>query len=156
MAVVGAAVGETKHFKLLQNCKVCRSQALTDVFKIAPQFLSPTFTRNNAEEGDLATIKVPFTMTLCDRSHNPDGCGLLQLREEVEQDLLYRRYFYRSATSDMMRNDLKDVIRDICSRVELKQGDIVVDISANDCTTLGFYPANLRRVGYEPAQNIDW
>ena len=156
MAVVGAAVGEKKHFKLLQNCKVCRSQTLTDVFKIAPQFLSPTFTRNNAEEGDLAKIKVPFTMTLCDRSHNPDGCGLLQLREEVDADLLYRRYFYRSATSDMMRNDLKDVIRDISNRVTFKPQDIVVDIGANDCTTLMFYPSTLRRVGFEPARNIDW
>jgi hypothetical protein len=145
-----------KRYRLLQRCKVCGSHDLTDVIHIAPQFLSPTFTRDNAEEGDLAKIQVPFTMTLCDRSRNPNGCELLQLREEVEADLLYRRYFYRSATSDMMRNDLKDVIRDITSRVNLKTGDVVVDIGANDCTTLGFYPADLRRVGYEPAQNIDW
>jgi hypothetical protein len=156
MAVVEAAKKGTRRFKLLQRCKICGSEALTDVIKIAPQFLSPTFTRNNAEEGELAKIQVPFTMTLCDLSRNPDGCGLLQLREEVEADLLYRRYFYRSATSDMMRNDLKDVIRDICSRVALKANEIVVDIGANDCTTLGFYPSNLRRVGYEPAHNIDW
>ena len=145
-----------KPYKLLQRCKLCGSPALTDVISIAPQFLSPTFTRSNAEEGDLAKIQVPLTMTLCDRARNADGCGLLQLREEVESDLLYRRYFYRSATSDMMRNDLKDVVRDICGRVTLKPNDIVVDIGANDCTTLGFYPNNLRRVGYEPARNIDW
>jgi hypothetical protein len=156
MAIVEAAKGEAKRFKLLQHCKVCQSQALTDVIKIAPQFLSPTFIRNNVEEGDLAKIQVPFTMTLCDLSRNSEGCGLLQLREEVEADLLYRRYFYRSATSDMMRNDLKDVIRDISSRVMLKPNDLVVDIGANDCTTLGFYPSNLRRVAYEPARNIDW
>lgn len=154
MALAEAATH--KRYKLLQRCKICGSQDLTDVIKIAPQFLSPTFTRDNAEEGELAKIQVPFTMTLCDRSRNSNGCGLLQLREEVEADLLYRRYFYRSATSDMMRSDLKDVIRDITSRVDLKANDIVVDIGANDCTTLGFYPANLRRVGYEPAQNIDW
>jgi hypothetical protein len=145
-----------KPFKLLQCCKICGSEALTDVISIAPQFLSPTFTRDNAAEGELAKIQVPLTMTLCDRARNPDGCGLLQLREEVEADLLYRRYFYRSATSDMMRNDLNDVIRDICSRVDLKPNDIVVDIGANDCTTLAFYPSHLRRVGYEPARNIDW
>lgn len=143
-------------YKLLERCKICGSAALTDVIHIAPQFLSPTFTRDNAEEGELATLRVPLTMTLCDRSRNPSGCGLLQLREEVEADLLYRRYFYRSATSDMMRRDLQEVIRDISSRVDLKPSDIVVDIGANDCTTLGFYSANLRRVGYEPARNIDW
>jgi hypothetical protein len=143
-------------FKLLQRCKVCGSGALTDVIHIAPQFLSPTFTRNNAEEGELARIRVPLTMTLCDRSRDPAGCGLLQLREEVEADLLYRRYFYRSATSETMRTDLRNVVEDIRSRLKLAPQDIVVDIGANDCTTLAFYPEHLRRVGFEPARNIDW
>ena len=148
--------GERRPFTLLQRCKVCGSGALTDVISIEPQFLSPTFTRNNAEEGELAKIRVALTMTLCDRARNPDGCGLLQLREEVEADLLYRRYFYRSATSETMRNDLRDVVEDISGRLELKPQDIVVDIGANDCTTLAFYPEHLRRVGFEPARNIDW
>jgi NDP-4-keto-2,6-dideoxyhexose 3-C-methyltransferase len=156
MSVSASSPAKKGPFKLLQRCKICGSASLTDVIHIDPQFLSPTFTRNNAEEGELATLQVPLTITLCDRSKDPAGCGLLQLREEVDADLLYRRYFYRSATSDMMRRDLNEVIRDICSRVDLKPQDIVVDIGANDCTTLGFYPAHLRRVGYEPARNIDW
>ncbi len=143
-------------FKTLARCKICQSDALTDVFRIAPQHLSATFTRNNAEEGDLATLRVPLTLTLCDKAKNPGGCGLLQLREEVEPDLLYRRYFYRSATADTMRAALADVVRDIKEHVPLEPQDIVVDIGANDCTTLGYYPASLRRVGYEPARNIDW
>ncbi len=147
---------EQKPYRLLENCKVCGSSALTDVMAIPPQYLSPTFTRDNEEEGELARLRVPMTMTLCDRSIDQKGCGLLQLREEVEPDLLYRRYFYRSAVSDTMRNDLRDVITDIAGRVKLKPGDIVVDIGANDCTTLGFYPKDLCRVGFEPARNIDW
>jgi hypothetical protein len=143
-------------FKLIERCKICGSRELTDVIRIAPQFLSPTFTRDNAEEGELARLRVPLTMTLCDRARDPQACGLLQLREEVEADLLYRRYFYRSATSETMRRDLNDVVEDIRSRVSLAPGDIVVDIGANDCTTLGFYPAHLTRVGFEPARNIDW
>jgi hypothetical protein len=147
---------ERTPFTLLQRCKVCGSGALTDVINIAPQFLSPTFTRDNAEEGELAKIRIALTMSLCDRARNPDGCGLLQLREEVDADLLYRRYFYRSATSETMRNDLRDVVEDISSRVKLKPQDIVIDIGANDCITLAFYPDHLRRVGFEPARNIDW
>ncbi|HEY1363158.1 MAG TPA: glycosyltransferase [Xanthobacteraceae bacterium] len=143
-------------FKLLQRCKICGSKELTDVIAIAPQFLSPTFTRSNEEEGELARIRVGLTMTLCDRSKNSTRCGLLQLREEVAPDLLYRRYFYRSATSETMRNDLRDVVEDIRRRIELRPDDIVVDIGANDCTTLAFYPDHLRRVGFEPARNIDW
>jgi C-methyltransferase C-terminal domain/Glycosyl transferase family 2/Putative zinc binding domain/Methyltransferase domain len=153
--VMGSANRPTP-FKLLQRCKICGSPALTDVIGIPPQYLSPTFTRNNEEEAELAKIQVPLTMTLCDRSRNPAGCGLLQLREEVDPELLYRRYFYRSATSETMRNDLKDVIEDVRRRVELAPNDIVIDIGANDCTTLAFYPDHLRRVGFEPARNIDW
>ena len=152
----GSGAIRERPYKLLQRCKICGSAELTDVIHIDPQFLSPTFTRNNAEEGELARIQVPLTLTLCDRSKNPAGCGLLQLREEVEADLLYRRYFYRSSTSDTMRRDLADVVANIRSRVELKPRDIVVDIGANDCTTLAFYPDQLRRVGFEPARNIDW
>ena len=48
------------------------------------------------------------------------------------------------------------MIEDIRGRVDLKPKDIVVDIGANDCTTLAFYPPHLRRVGFEPARNIDW
>jgi C-methyltransferase C-terminal domain/Putative zinc binding domain/Methyltransferase domain len=143
-------------FKTIERCKICGSSALTDVIHIPPQYLSPTFTRDNATEGELAKLRVPLTMTLCDRARNAQGCGLLQLREEVDPDLLYRRYFYRSATSETMRTDLKAVIADICGRVALRAGDIVVDIGANDGTTLAFYPSHLRRVGFEPAQNIDW
>jgi hypothetical protein len=34
--------------------------------------------------------------------------------------------------------------------VALEAGDIVVDIGANDGTTLGFYPSTIRRVGVDP------
>ena len=80
----------------------------------------------------------------------------LQLREEVEADLLYCRYFYRSATSETMRNDLRDVVEDIRGRLELKPNDIVVDIGANDATTLAFYPGAFAPRRIEPARNIDW
>ena len=42
MAVAEAA--NAKRYKLLQSCKVCGSKELTDVIRIEPQFLSPTFT----------------------------------------------------------------------------------------------------------------
>jgi len=67
------------------------------------------FVKDN-NEVEISKIKVPLTLTICDKEADPSGCGLLQLKEEVNPDLMYRQYFYRSATSDMMRNDLKDVI----------------------------------------------
>ena len=138
-----------KVFKNLQNCRVCNSKNLTEVVKIDDQYLSPTFVKSN-EGNPLSKIKVPHTLMLCRE------CNLLQLKETVDPDLLYKNYFYRSAVSDTMRKDLGDVVSDVLSRVELQDGDYVLDIGANDCTMISYFPDNLKRCGIEPAENIDW
>ena len=145
----------TKVHKNIQHCRVCGSADLTEVVSIEEQHLSPTFVETN-ENNPLADIRVPQTLVLCDRSNNVEACGLLQLKETVEPDYLYREYFYRSSVSDTMRKDLKNVVDDVVERVHLEDNDIVVDIGANDCTMIGYFPSGLKRIGVEPAQNISW
>ena len=99
---------------------------------------------------------VKQTLVLCDKQKNESNCGLLQLRETVKPDLLYKQYFYRSAVSDTMRKDLRNVVDDVTSRVELNPGNVVLDIGANDCTMLSYFNPELSRIGVEPAENIDW
>jgi NDP-4-keto-2,6-dideoxyhexose 3-C-methyltransferase len=134
---------------------VCGSADLTEVVSIEEQYLSPTFVETN-KDNPLADIRVPQTLVLCDRSNNTNACGLLQLKETVEPDYLYREYFYRSSVSDTMRKDLKNVVDDVIERVHLEDNDIVVDVGANDCTMIGYFPSVLTRIGVEPAQNISW
>ncbi len=138
-----------KIYTTLQNCRVCKSTDLQEVIAIEDQYLSPTFVKTN-ENNPISKVKVPHTLLLC--SH----CSLLQLRETVNPDLLYKQYFYRSSTNDMMKEDLKKVVDDVVSRVELSPGDCVVDIGANDCTMISYFPDHLNRNGIEPAENIDW
>lgn len=138
-----------KIYNNLDKCRICGSDDLHEVVKIEDQYLSPTFVESN-ENNPLSTIKVPHTLVLC------SNCNLLQLRETVNPDLLYKQYFYRSAVSDTMRADLKKVVVDVTSRVGLTDGDYILDIGANDCTMLSYFPDNLNRTGIEPAENIDW
>jgi len=145
----------SEHFKEVSRCRICDSTDLTEVIYIEEQHLSPTFVATN-KGNDLSDIKVSQTLVLCDKNKNPDNCGLLQLKETVKPDLLYKQYFYRSAVSDTMRKDLYDVVEDVTSRVTLNENDLVIDIGANDCTMLSYFPDNLKRVGVEPAENIDW
>ncbi len=144
-----------KIYKNIKRCRVCCSKDLTPVVAVEEQHLSPTFVVTN-ENNPLAAIRVPQTLMLCDRDKNKIGCGLLQLKETVEPDYLYREYFYRSGVSDTMRKDLKYVVEDVLGRSEVEDNDVVVDIGANDCTMINYFPPNLRRIGVEPAQNIDW
>ena len=145
----------TKVYKNIQHCRVCGSADLTAVVSIEEQHLSPTFVETN-ENNPLADIRVPQTLVLCDRSNNADACGLLQLKETVEPDYLYREYFYRSSVSDTMRKDLRNVVDDVVERARLEDNDVVVDIGANDCTMIGYFPSGLMRIAVEPAQNISW
>ena len=137
-----------KVYEVVNNCRLCESESLTQVIKIEDQYLSPIFVEENS--GPMSKIKVPHTLLLCNE------CKLLQLKETVNPDLLYKGYFYRSAISDTMRADLKEVVKDVVNRVELNDGDCVLDIGANDCTMISYYPDNLLRYGIEPAENIDW
>ena len=139
------------NFKNIEECRICSSTDLKEVLALEPQYLSPTFVESN-ENNALANIKVPMTMVVCGN----DECNLVQLRETTNPSLLYTDYFYRSSTNDMMKEDLKKVVKRIQEEAPLGDEDIVVDIGANDCTMIQWFPENAKRIGVEPAQNIDW
>ena len=141
------------NYKRIDACRLCRGVALVDVLSLGEQFLASSFVKSN-ENNPLASTRFPLTLSLCDRSKNTTGCGLLQLRETVDRDLLYREYFYRSATNPMMRDALKEIAGEVLSRVELEAGDAVLDIGCNDGTMLTFFPGTLGRFGIDPAKNI--
>jgi len=136
-----------------KKCKICGNNNLKNVLFINEQYISATFVKTN-ENNNLTKIKTPLTLVLCSENEKKNNCGLLQLLEITEADLLYKRYFYRSATSDTMKKDLKDVVESIKQKLKINDNDIVVDIGANDCTLLNYYPKNLKLVGFEPAENI--
>ncbi len=139
-----------KNFKYQNVCRVC-SGKLQDLISLESQFLSPTFVKSNINN-KLSKIKVPLTMCICKNK----SCSLVQLRETTDPDLLYTDYFYRSSTNPMMLQDLKKVVEKSQEFVTLKRDDIVVDIGANDCSMLSYFPKDTIRVGVEPATNIDW
>lgn len=138
-----------KNYKIITKCRVCRSAKLTEVVKIKPQFIASTFVKTN-KNNPKSKIKIPMTLLLCEK------CGLAQLKETVNPDLLYANYFYRSNISNTMNRDLRDVVSNVTKRVNLKKGDSILDIGCNDGLMLTFYPDTINRYGIDPAGNIDW
>ncbi len=144
---------QIENISFLKKCKICGNTNLKNVLFINEQYISATFVKTN-KDNNLTKIRTPLTLVLCSQNEKQDNCGLLQLLEITEPDLLYRQYFYRSATNDTMRKDLKDVVDKVNEIVNIQNNDIVVDIGSNDCTLLNFYKNNLQLVGFEPAKNI--
>ena len=141
--------------KSLKKCKVCGNTNLIKVLSLQEQYLSPTFVKTN-KNNKLAEIRSPLTLVLCDKTKNEKNCGLLQLLEITEPDLLYKQYFYRSATNDTMKIDLKNLVNQALDIAKPNKNDIIIDIGSNDCTLLNFYKDKYNLIGFEPAQNIKY
>ena len=139
----------TNEYTVIEKCRICYNDSINEVLKLEPQYVATTFVTNN-ENNPMAKIKIPLTLILCKK------CGLVQLKETVRPDLLYKNYFYRTAINDTMKRDLQDVVNYAVENVKTEKDDVVVDIGANDCTMLSMYPDHLKKFGIEPATNIDW
>jgi hypothetical protein len=142
-----------KNISYIKKCRICSNLKLKEVISIKEQYLSPTFVRSN-KKNPLSKLKFKQTLILCLKKK--ETCGLLQMKETVNPKLLYTNYFYRSSTSVTMKKDLMNVVKYVDSQISLKKNDIVVDIGANDCTMISYFSKKTKRIGIEPAQNIEW
>ena len=139
----------TNEYTVINKCRICSNNSVNEILKLEPQYIATTFVTDN-EDNPMAKIKIPLTLILCKK------CGLVQLKETVRPDLLYKNYFYRTAINETMKRDLQDVVNYAVENVKTESNDVVVDIGANDCTMVSMYPDHLKRFGIEPATNIDW
>lgn len=128
------------------TCRLCDSPSLEDVFSLGEQYVNDFVPHEKIGAG----IKAPLNLVLCPK------CSLLQLRHTAPQEILYaRHYWYRSGVTDTMRRALRNITEQVEGMVRLEQGDVVLDIGANDGTLLAAYATQgLRRVGCEPADNL--
>lgn len=126
------------------SCRVCESKDVETLYSIGDLYVSDFVTDPSAG------FKAPLEMMMC------NNCSLVQLRHTAPQEFMYSRfYWYRSGVTQTMRDALRDITKSIEDRVELKPGDIVLDIGSNDGTMLRTYEApGIVKVGVEPASNL--
>lgn len=134
-------------FATRNTCRMCGSPAFRDLLSLGNLCVSGF----PADGGD--DPPVPLELVLCDPGAG--GCGLVQLRHTVNADLMYRHYWYRSFTNESMRVALAEITARAEALVDLKPGDLVLDVGCNDGTLLRSYrPQGIRLCGFEPARNL--
>lgn len=134
-------------YKKIKQCRICGNEHLPTVLDLGKMALTGVFPNmnDNVEEG-------PLTLVKC---HDESGecCGLLQLAHNYDLSQLYGdNYGYRSGLNQSMVDHLQSVVRSIEKVVDLKDGDLVIDIGSNDGTTLRSYKnQELELVGIDPS-----
>jgi hypothetical protein len=112
------------------------------------QYLTGVFPRSINEQ----VTSGPLELIKCEEADSLNSCGLLQLRHSYDIGEMYgENYGYRSGLNKSMVNHLQEIVKKIQGSIELRRGDLILDIGSNDSTLLQAYPKNdLILVGIDP------
>jgi hypothetical protein len=131
----------------LKKCRVCRDHKLKTFLALGPIPLSNSFLKKEQLAGEEAFY--PLDVCFC------DNCGMVQLAQVVDPNVMFKDYAYFTGTSEPMKVHFDGMARTIISKFNLPEGSLVSDIGSNDGTLLSkFKDRKMRVLGIEPAVNI--
>ena len=135
-------------YKRIKGCRICGNSQLDLILDLGNLALTGIFPRTKSE--DVPTG--PLTLVKCGETSTGDSCGLVQLKETYNPDLMYgQNYGYRSGLNTSMVNHLQNKVKKILDHVTLNPDDVIVDIGSNDSTLLQAYPKEQTAlVGFDP------
>jgi hypothetical protein len=125
-------------------CRVC-SGDLEVVLDLGEHYLPRWIPAKDAADLVHVLPKAPLRLARC------NVCGLLQLADSIEPDLVYRKYWYRSGINSSMQTALLNLVRD--AQAWHTSGKWL-DIGANDGTLLKFVPRSFEKYACEPAYDF--
>lgn len=129
----------------ISKCRVCGNTDLAPVLDLGEQMLTGIFPRDRSAE----VTTGPLRLVKC--VGGDAVCGLLQLEHSYDLEEMYgENYGYRSGLNASMVKHLHAKVARVSRMVDLRAGDLVVDIGSNDSTTLRAYPPDLTLVGVDP------
>ena len=132
----------------IRSCRVCGNANLTPILNLGVQALTGVFPKHLSE----AVPQAPLELIKCTPRAHETVCGLVQLRHSCDPTAMYgANYGYRSGLNDSMVAHLRSKAQRIKSEIDLRAGDLVLDIGSNDSTFLqALWEPGLTAVGIDP------
>lgn len=114
--------------------------------------LGPTPLANRFLKQEQLALKEPFYPL--DIYFCPE-CGLVQLRDIVSPEILFKDYVYLTGLSQTMKQHFYHLAIEVANDFNLNKNDLVIDIGSNDGTLLKvFKQLGVKTLGIEPATNV--
>lgn len=122
------------------KCRIT-GDPLDECIDLGDQYVTDFVEPGNEKAGETGSLRVGI---------GPSS-GVAQLYESFPPEKMYKRYWYRSAINESMREQLRSIVESVTSFVNLTPNDTVLDIASNDGTMLSYYPNTLNRIGIDPS-----
>ncbi len=139
----------------IKKCRYCKSKDLKKILDLGYQNLQGYFLDHKKKnKNEFINKKYPTELVRCDNKKNKKSCGLLQLSASVPLNILYKKYFYRSAINSTMRKHLKKCATETEKFFKNKKKLKILDIGCNDGTLLKFFSKKFNKYGIDPSDSF--
>jgi hypothetical protein len=133
------------------KCRICNSSSLSTYLDLGNLPLANNIGLSSEEA--LNKEKFPLVVQFC------NNCGLSQLSEIVDPNILFGHYVYRSGISQGYINHCRKMAKDFKDKYLFKNKykNFVIDIAGNDCTLLEQFKQeipNIEILNIDPAKNL--
>ena len=140
-----------KEYKKVVTCCICDSKDLEQVLDMGRTSLANNLAENclesiNQEDYELGLIKCR-------------NCNHIQLNTEINKEILFSKYSYKTGISKTMLNHFTDFSDNLCKYFDKKNMEYreikVLDIGSNDSALLDILRSKgFKTFGVEPASNL--
>jgi NDP-4-keto-2,6-dideoxyhexose 3-C-methyltransferase len=133
-------------YQKIDRCRICNNTRLVEVLDLGVQALTGVFPKTRTQHVTAGPLKLVKCVG------DDDVCGLLQLQHTYELAELYgENYGYRSGLNPSMVGHLRRKVEKILAKIKPSSGALILDVGANDGTTLGAFPEDgYKLVGVDP------
>lgn len=132
-------------YHAFSKCRLCGSSRIDTILDLGNHPLANSLKKHQHEK----EARFPLTLAFC------RDCALVQIKETVDKEILFRRYFWVTGTSRIAREFSENFFKRTIKVVKLRKEDFVLEIASNDGTYLkSFLNAGLNVLGIDPAENI--
>jgi len=129
------------------SCRSCGNNELHLVLPLGNTPLANSLL--TAEQLKEAEPTYPLNLVFCPK------CTLVQIRENVPPDRLFRDYLYFSSFSDTMVQHARALVNRLIPTRKLDSQSLVMEVASNDGYLLQFYKqAGIEVLGIDPALNV--
>jgi SAM-dependent methyltransferase len=147
MDTITTTIAQTPRSLSQGTCRICARPLIHTVVDLGMSPLCETFL--TLEQTDRMEPYFPLHALVC------DGCFLVQLKEYVAPEEIFREYAYFSSYSTSWVDHAASYCRMITDRAGLDASSLVVEIASNDGYLLQhFIPLGIPVLGVEPAANV--